>query len=78
AGRRRLLEVARDRAGDALDAEPSAQTAAELMRLIRAEACLSGDLVCENANVLVDLALAVESADPEIAGRADSLIRSRW
>lgn len=78
AGRRRLLEAARDRAGDALDAEPSTQTAAELMRLIRAEACLSGDLVCENANVLVDLALAVESADLEIAGRADSLIRSRW
>jgi len=76
ARRSELLAVAHDRASRALAASPFAP-GADAVRLLRAEACLSGLLACDEPSVSRDLVLAARSPSPRVSERAVRLLAQR-
>lgn len=69
-----MLELARSRATRALEAIPAFTTQADDMRLLRADACISGPLSCDAAAIATDLVLSARSSSPHVSRRARELL----
>lgn len=74
ARRGRLLATARDRATLALASVAPFAAGTDRVRLLRAEACIAGELECENATVIEDLLLAARSPHVGVSDRAGKLL----
>lgn len=72
--RPRILGLARDRASRAVELATERGTSGELLRLIRAEACVSAAIGCDPAVVVEDLELAAKSGSRVVAERARRIL----
>lgn len=72
--RRVLLSTARDRATLALASIAPFAPGADLLRLLRSEACLIGGLDCDSAALREDLLLAARSPHVDVSERAARLL----
>lgn len=73
-----LLSLARDRVGRALASPAASEDARDYLRIMRSEACLSSRIQCDERMVLMDLAFASESPNPELRTRAEEILNRAW
>lgn len=74
--RRRFLVTARDRATLALASVAPFARGTDMLRLLRAEACIVGGLDCETVMLTEDLLLAARSPHVAVSDRAGELLES--
>lgn len=75
--RDRLLELARVSSSRALQTIESFGPGADELRLLRAEACIAGQLACDPQRITQDLILAARSGSTRVSARAAELL-ARW
>ncbi len=72
--RTRLLSLAIERSSRALVLAAPFAPGTDVLRLVRAEACLAGDLPCQKTDIREDLILAMRSSAEGVSRRAQSLL----
>lgn len=72
-----LLNLTFTYAGRALRGQLAGPASADYLRLLRAEACISGPLECGDAVVDAELARVARSTDPELRARAQQFLEAR-
>jgi hypothetical protein len=72
-----LLRLTSDAAEHAMGEVGLFTPGADLMRLLRAQACMAGQQDCDPSTVLQDLILAARSASPEGSARATEAL-ANW
>jgi hypothetical protein len=77
AGRRELFALTWTRADRALATVAPFAPGTDVLRLLRAEACIEGDLTCDSATIMQDLLFAARSASVGVSRRANALLASR-